>query len=86
MAVKYRNGFPTKTYVREVLDDFWGNGYRPRISGAYEYTGSLVWENDSINERLQYFIDHLIYLGIEVESYRKYESPTCGNITFKKKK
>lgn len=83
--VKYRNGLPTKKYIREVLDDFWGNGYSPRISGTYEYTGSLVWENDSINERLQYFIDHLNYLGIEVESYRKHDSPTSGSIVLKKK-
>lgn len=85
--VKYRNGYPTKSAIRQILNQFYaGDNYTPRISGAYEYNGCLIWDRSVLNDRLEEFVSHLQRLNIEVESYRKYESPTCGNITFKKKK
>lgn len=87
MAVKYRNGYPTKSSIRQILNQFYaGDNYVPRISGAYEHNGSLIWERSAVNDKLDELVAYLKDAGVEVESYRKYESPTCGNITFKKKK
>lgn len=57
--------------------------YTPRISGTYKYTGTLIWERDIINEKLEEFIEYLKSIGVEVESYRKHISPTTGSITLK---
>lgn len=84
MQIRYRNGYPTKKSITSVIEHFFGDGYRPRVSGVYgTHSGSLVWSSPRINERIPEFIDHLRGIGIEVSEWRPYNSPITGLLLIK---
>jgi hypothetical protein len=84
--IKYINGYPAKSHLTQIINEFFvDDNYKPRISGTYKYSGSLVWERGIINDRVELFVDFLKKKNIEVESYRKYISPTTGTIVLKNK-
>ena len=83
IKVKYRSGYPTKISLQEAIDSFFVDTfYKPHLGSMKSV---IKWQRNGINERIKEFIDHLTSLGIEVEKYNLYDSPTVGMIILKKK-
>lgn len=86
IKVKYRNGLPTEKCMRELIYSFWGEINHPRISDAYKYNGTIVWQRNGINERVDEFVGFLTDKGINIKNYSLYESMSVGHIWITKNK
>lgn len=84
VVIKYRNGFPTKKSMRELIDSYdekmwalfmqndWGKYKKPYYN--------LIWSRDSVQERIEGFIDYASSNGIVFGKYDPYNSPSVGHL------
>lgn len=66
--IKYRNGYPSKKSIGELIEGFFGSGFlRIRASEMFPNTGALIWDTPSINDKIPGFIEYLKAHGIYAE-------------------
>lgn len=82
--MKIRNGLPTKRDLQEEIDNFFINSWKPSITYGYGRIHSRVVWTHKIEEKIVAFIERLEGMGIEIEEYRPYDSPTVGCFVIKK--
>lgn len=89
IVIKYRNGFPTKKSMISFLDDFHrdfmfvGLGYDWGRKGAKHCT--LTWQRNSVQEKMDDFINFASDKGIVFGKYEPYESPRVGHLQIMKR-
>ncbi len=88
MQLKFRNGFPTKSSIRQIGEEVLQFGwYHLRMGGNYgkgEYS-VLVFTNTMVNEKLEEICELLSNSGVNVEKTTPYNSPLVGSIIISKK-
>lgn len=85
--IKYRYGIPTKKSMYEIIDSY--PHFKFHNLGPSQLYGralsTLTWARKREQENIDGFIGYLQELGIEVENYQPYNSPTVGHIQLKRK-
>lgn len=84
MNIPYRAGYPQKKALREALEEILPNNDIV-ITDTYKWLGAIHWQRSYINEHIPKIIEELASRGVEVEKFRLYNSPSTGEIKFKKK-
>lgn len=83
--MRLRNGYPTKKAMTEFMANHFkmpNSVYKPTYE-AYR-AGSFTWYSKYVQIGIIGFIEALKNAGLEIESYRPYESPTTGQIILTK--
>jgi hypothetical protein len=86
----FRKGLPTKKSMEEIFMAFFGERlfYKIRISRMYgkifgvsnEVCGTIHWQDERIQEKMDGFIEYLSELGLKCGRYYPYVSPRVGSI------
>lgn len=82
----FRNGYPTKKYLIELIMEFWKDGRSPwpaQCYGRHKGFYWLTWTDTKINDRMKDFVLFLNNKGIYTGTLRPYNSPTTGQLTLK---
>lgn len=88
VKLKYRNGVPTKKSLKEFAEEFcWDFKF---IRFGYNYGNqkpnedvNIIWQRNSIQLKMDEFIDYASDAGIVFGKYTPYESPRVGSLVIK---
>mgnify|MGYP001407166344 CR=1 FL=1 len=85
MKIKYRNGFPTKRSMRELINGFGDDDFMflnfGHIWGSKRFNYSLlIWTSKPVQARMEEFIEYLKENDVKVGKYEPYESPRVGHL------
>ncbi len=83
MALKYRNGVPTRHSFERLMLEFDSKFWQLNFGDSYGKNNGLhvlVWQSIQVQDRIDEFMDYAAVKGVKFGKYSPYESPAVGHL------
>ncbi len=83
MALKIRNGVPTRNAFKRLILEFDSKFWQLNFGHSYGKSNGLhvlIWQTNYVQDKMDEFMDYAAVKGIKFGKYTPYKSPTIGHI------
>ncbi len=83
MALKIRNGVPTRNALKRVILEFDSKFWQLNFGHSYGKSNGLhvlIWQTKYVQENMDKFMEYALNKGVKFGKYSPYESPVVGHL------